>query len=117
MTKLLIIAPLIAATFSIASQAQEASVRVSYADLDLTSDSGVARFDNRIDAAVKAVCGDQIGQKPLSTVLAIHRCGRLTRADIATPRQVAIARARGQIPSVELATAGSFSFAVTARRR
>ena len=116
MTKYLIIVPLLAATLS-AAHAQDASVRVSYADLDLTSDSGVARFDTRIDSAVKTVCGDQIGQKPLSTVLAIRRCGRLTRADVATPRQIAIARARGQIPSVELASAGSYSFAVTARRR
>ena len=117
MTKFFIIAPLLVATLPVVTQAQEASVRVSYADLDLTSDTGVARFDTRIDAAVEAVCGDRTGQKPLSTVLAVRRCGKLTRADVATPRQIAIARARGQIPSVELASAGSFSFAVTARRR
>ena len=117
MTKFFVLVPLLAGSLAVSAQAQDASVRVSYADLDLTSDTGVARVDNRIDAAVKAVCGDKIGQKPLSTVLAIRRCGKLTRADVATPRQLAIARARGQIPSVELASAGSFSFAVTARRR
>jgi len=67
------------------------------------------------DAAVRAVCGDHLGQKPLSTMLAIRRCGKLTRADISSPRQVAIERARGKIPSVEVASGGSF--AVTARRR
>ena len=116
MTKL-IIAPLFAAALVTTAHAQEASVQVGYADLDLTTSSGVSRLDNRIDAGVKAVCGDRTGQKPLSTVLAIRRCGRLTRADVATPRQIAIARARGQVPSVELASAKGFRFAVTARRR
>ena len=115
MTRYFII-PLLAATLSTAANAQDASVRVSYADLDLTSESGVKRFDNRIGAAVKTVCGDRIGLKPLSTTLAIHRCSRLTRADVAAPRQIAIARARGQVPSVELASAGSAG-KLTVRRR
>jgi hypothetical protein len=49
-------------------------------------------------------------------MLAIRRCDRLTRGDVDAPRRVAIARARGQVPSVELALAGH-SFAVVARRR
>ncbi|HUQ12705.1 MAG TPA: UrcA family protein [Novosphingobium sp.] len=115
MTHTSLFALLLSATLPVAAHAQQASVQVSYVDLDLTSSSGVERLDNRIDAAVKTVCGDRIGQQPLKTVLAIRRCGRLTRADVATPRQIAIARARGQTPSVELASAGSF--AVTVRRR
>ena len=46
MTRYFII-PLLAATLSTAANAQDASVRVSYADLDLTSESGVKRFDLR----------------------------------------------------------------------
>jgi len=115
MSKFLLLAPILVTAFATAASSQEVSVNVGYADLDLTSDEGVDRLDHRIDAAVRAVCGDHLGQKPLSTMLAIRRCGKLTRADISSPRQVAIERARGKIPSVEVASGGSF--AVTARRR
>ncbi len=117
MTKFFIIAPLLGATLAAAAQAQEASVPVGYADLDLTSEAGVARFDNRIDAAIRTVCNDFPEQRTLPTALAVRKCKRDVRADVERPRQMAIARARGQIPSVELASAGSHSFAVTARRR
>ena len=115
MIKQLIAASLLATAIPTAAQAQDASVRVTYADLDLTSDGGVQSLDHRIAAAIKQVCGDRMGQKPLSTVLAIRRCDRLTRADIDAPRQVAIDRAQGRQPSVEMAAAGSF--AIVARRR
>lgn len=115
MLKFLIASSLLGAVIP-AAHAQEASVSVSYADLDLTSAGGVQRLDHRIDAAIRSVCGERTGQKPLSTMLAIRRCDRLTRGDVDAPRRVAIARARGQVPSVELALAGH-SFAVVARRR
>ena len=111
------IAPLLGATLAVAANAQDASVPVDYADLDLTSESGVARLDNRIDAAIRTVCNDYPEQRALPTALAVRKCKREVRADVERPRQMAIARARGQIPSVELASARSHRFAVTARRR
>jgi UrcA family protein len=115
MLKFLIASSLLGAVIPPA-HAQQASVSVGYADLDLTSASGVQRLDRRIDAAIRKVCGERTGQKPLSTMLAIRRCDRLARGDVDAPRRVAIARARGQVPGVELASAGH-SFAVVARRR
>ena len=118
MTKTFALIPLLAASLAASAQAQELSVRVGYGDLDLASDAGVARFDRRIDAAIEQVCGDGLGQRPLSKVLAILKCSRDTRSDVAAPREVAIARARGKLPSVELADARSAgAYALLVRRR
>ena len=118
MAKYFIIIPLLAASLAASAQAQELSARVGYADLDLASDAGVARFDQRIDAAVEQVCGDRLGQQALSATMAIRKCSRDTRAGVAAPREVAIARARGKLPSVELAEARSAgASALLVRRR
>ena len=118
MTKFFVLAPLLAGALAVSAQAQEASVRVGYGDLDLTSETGVTRFDRRIEAAVEQVCGDRMGQKALSAVLAIRKCSREAQADIASPRQIAIDRARGKDPSVHLAAASPTSRpALTVRRR
>ena len=117
MTKSFAIIPLLAVSLAASAQAQEQSVRVGYGDLDLASDAGVARFDQRIDVAIEQVCGDRMGQQALSAAMAIRKCSRDTRADVA-PREVAIARARGKLPSVELADARSAgAFALLVRRR
>ena len=116
MTKSIVLFPLLAAALSISAQAQEVSISVGYGDLDLASAGGVARLDQRIDAAVDTVCGDTLGQQPLSRVMAIRRCSKETRADVAGPRQIAISKARGQVPSVELASAGAPG-TLTVRRR
>ena len=118
MTKFFALVPLLAVALAVPAQAQEISVSVGYGDLDLTRDAGVARLDHRIDAAVEAVCGDRIGQQSLSEALAIRKCTRDTMADVQSPRQIAINRARGKIPSVELADASSGGkSALTVRRR
>ena len=117
MNKSIALISVLAAALASPAQAQEQSVTVSYGDLDLTSDTGVARFDNRIDAAVGQVCGDRIGPMPLSTARAVRKCSRDTMADVANPREIAIERARGRQPSVELASAAPAQFAVAGRRR
>ena len=116
MTKSVLLIPMLTATLSASAQAQELSVSVGYADLDLSSEQGVARLDHRIDAAIETVCGDRLGQQALSKVLAIRKCAKDTRGDVAGPRQIAIAKARGQVPSVELASNGTAG-TLTVRRR
>ena len=118
MTKLFVLVPLLAGALSVSAQAQEVSVTVGFGDLDLTTETGVAHFDQRIDAAVEQVCGDRMGQKALSAVLAIRKCAREAQADIASPRQIAIDRASGKDPSVHLAGASATSRpALSVRRR
>ena len=116
MTKSLVLTALFAAALAAPAHAQELSVSVGYGDLDLTSEAGVSRFDHRIDAAIATVCDDGLGQKPLSKTMAIRKCAKETRADVAGPRQIAIAKARGQVPSVELAGAAGAG-TLTVRRR
>lgn len=116
MTKSLVLTTLFAAALAVPAHAQELTVSVGYGDLDLGSDAGVSRLDHRIDAAIDTVCGDTLGQQPLSRVMAIRKCAKATRADVAEPRQIAIAKARGQVPSVELARAGAPG-TLTVRRR
>ena len=116
MTKSIVLTTLFAAVLASPAHAQELTVSVGYSDLDLASESGVARLDHRIDSAIATVCDDGLGQKPLSRVMAIRKCAKDTRAEVAAPRQIAIARARGQVPSVELASAGSAG-TLTVRRR
>lgn len=80
------------------AHAQEISVPVDYSDLDLTSASGVARLDDRIDSAVDQVCGETLGQKSLSERLAIRSCVRDARVSVRDPRRFAIDRANGKLP-------------------
>lgn len=116
MTKSIVLTALFAAVLAAPAHAQELTVSVGYGDLDLASEAGVARLDHRIDAAIDTVCGDTLGQQPLTKVMAIRKCAKDTRADVAGPRQIAIAKARGQVPSVELASAGTSGRLVVRRR-
>ena len=66
---------------------------------------------------MQVVCNDYTEQRTLPSAQAVRKCKREVRADIANPRQIAIERARGRQPSVELASAGPAQFAVARRRR
>lgn len=66
-----IAAALIAAVPAIASGAK--SVKVSYADLNLSSSSDKALFAQRIDAAVERLCGST-DQRELAKALEARRC-------------------------------------------
>ncbi|MDP3677303.1 MAG: UrcA family protein [Novosphingobium sp.] len=118
MTKCIVFLPFLAAALSASAQAQEVSVNVGYGDLDLTGETGVERLDRRIHDAVEQVCGDPFDQRELRAARASRKCGRESLADVASPRQIAIERARGRVPSVEIADSRkAMEFAVTRRGR
>ncbi|MEZ0241805.1 MAG: UrcA family protein [Sphingomonas sp.] len=48
-------------------------VRVSYADLDLSSPAGVATLDRRLARAVNSVCPDSLSKR-LSEIHAVQAC-------------------------------------------
>ncbi len=65
------------------------SVRVvSYADLDLSSTSGQARLERRIEAAVRDVCGEAPSFE-LARQQAIRDCIAETRANVRRPARPA----------------------------
>lgn len=66
---------------------------VSYADLDLTSPAGQAAFENRIDNAIRQVCGSA-WPLDLQSQHQMQRCRSQTRADIQAQRNDALAQAQ-----------------------
>ena len=117
MTKLFVPLALAAAALSGTAQAQEASVDVAYGDLDLTSEADVIRLDRRIDAAVDLVCENRAAQTPLWQLVAVRKCAAEAWSDVQNPRQLAIERARGRMPSVEVAQGRSAALPALAIRR
>jgi UrcA family protein len=82
------------------SQAEETtSVRVSYADLNLTTDFGQNRLQRRIVFAAGQVCG-LADPRDLNLVRAVGDCRTETIADAQPAFRAAIGRARH--PSVEV---------------
>lgn len=71
-------------------------VRVQYGDLDLASPSGRDKLDRRLVQAVNTVCGKTQGE-PLYRWMHIRKCHRLTNADIAPQRRLAILEKGGVI--------------------
>jgi UrcA family protein len=68
-----------------ASVPRDAGTRiVRYADLDLSSAAGRARLEQRIGAAVRAVCGDAAAGDLRSTLDA-HACRAATAAHVVRP--------------------------------
>ncbi len=81
-----IAAALIAAVPAIAGGAK--SVKVSYADLNLSSTSGRMLFAERIDAAVQRVCGSPF-QRDVATAAEARRCATATRESTGPAIQLA----------------------------
>ena len=79
-----------------AAQAGQAmpSVEVSFADLNLASDEGVAVLDRRLDSAIEKVCGGPIPMN-LSSAAPIKRCIKATRELADTQRDLAVRSERG----------------------
>ncbi len=73
-----------------AAGAAPAQVRVSYADLDLSTRAGVTTLDRRLQGAVRRVCGFADGTAAGS--LENAHCIDAARASIATARQMALVR-------------------------
>lgn len=74
---------------SAASASEGKSVSISYADLNLSSEAGVAIFDRRIDRAIEAVCG-RLENRPTFDG-AVRKCQRETLAAIRPSRDLAVA--------------------------
>ncbi len=88
-TALVILGAILTATAGPAvASGQEGPVQVvSYSDLDLASETGRVRFDRRIVAAVRRVCG-RAWPLDLGAVGAVRRCRSDTFAEIAADRRV-----------------------------
>lgn len=73
-----------------------ASVRVSYADLDLSRAEGRAALDLRLARALAKVCPAE-GPGYLTPALAARRCRTATRQQIVEARQQALASHAGAV--------------------
>lgn len=92
----LVTAGMIAVATPAAAQSERASIRVSYADLNLSTDLGKKTLDRRVDAAAKAVCDFDPYERDLSRVLISAHC---TRAAVSQAR-VAMAAAKANTPAL-----------------
>ena len=76
--------------------AEERSQTVGFADLDLTTQQGIERFDRRIANAVRTVCGWE-DPRDLAIKRAVRECRAQAFAGIADAREaVILAAQRGQ---------------------
>ena len=68
---------------SVAAQPNTVSVAVPIGDLDLSAEAGRQRFDRRIDAAVRFICGETLSPGDLNEAAAVRRCrtGALASVD------------------------------------
>lgn len=65
---------------SAAPRIHEVSVRVSYADLDLTKVADVKTLSRRLERALDKVCGNPHGEASMTMVRAIRACRADSRA-------------------------------------
>ena len=65
---------------------------VSYADLDLSSSAGQARLEQRINAAVRDVCGEA-PSFDLARLRAVKQCRIETRANVRLPERAGAGQA------------------------
>ena len=72
---------LASATAAPAAATDEASVAVTYADLDLTSPAGAKALEQRIDTAVDAVC-EKPAMRDLKAMVAWEECKAAARAGV-----------------------------------
>ena len=75
-----------------AADAEQASIRVSFADLDLSSPAGRATFDRRIDRAIDVLCGQP--DRNLDMATPVFKCRAAARASASPQRQLAVAAAQ-----------------------
>jgi len=86
------------AMLPLSAHAQEAqrSIRVPYADLDLSSPAGVRTLDHRLAWAISGICSDMIAST--AERFARERCVKAKRAEIAPLRdRVIAARAKPMV--------------------
>jgi len=76
------------------------TIRVEFADLDLRSDAGVERLDDRLRRAIGRICGD-VPRGGYVEALAARHCKAATLADVTPQRDAVILLARsGKGPRV-----------------
>lgn len=77
------------------------SIAVSYADLNLLSDSGVERLNTRVRSAAKSVCDARDARKPLRELLQSNKCfdGAMDRASQDIEVAIAEQRSGNQLAS------------------
>jgi UrcA family protein len=92
---------LTAASSNAQGSGSAATVRVSYADLDLSGPAGQAALASRLRHASETVCPGQESSQ-LAEMTAARRCARQASQDAAGRAAIAIARARG-IAGIQLA--------------
>jgi UrcA family protein len=85
---LVALSPFALALVSTPASAQD-SRTVSYGDLDLSSQAGIAQLDRRIENAIQSVCDS--GDPTLRAKMAERRCRASASADVSGPREMAIA--------------------------
>jgi len=93
MSKLLFaLAALVAAAAPAAATVRPAGARiVSYSDLDLSAAAGRSRLEQRIGAAVRAICGSAT-PGDLGGVRSVRDCRAATLADLSRPAILIAAR-------------------------
>ena len=74
---------------------------VRYADLDLNSAAGRVRLEQRIGAAVRAVCGFAVPGDLRSVTLAVTDKGRQVHERIKAQRAAAVSQAARKLPAQE----------------
>ncbi|TVV72631.1 UrcA family protein [Sphingomonas solaris] len=79
--------------FTAAPDADQQSARVSYRDLDLKSEQGVARLRQRVRAALTVVCG-RAETRGLNANAQVNRCRAAALAKAQDSMQLAVATAR-----------------------
>ncbi len=94
MLKLIAAAALLAAGVPVVASAQQVQhdIHVSYHDLDLHRPGDVRILDNRLRAAINAVCPDDRTTDPLVKLEVVY-CHKAKHAEVAAARNAALARA------------------------
>lgn len=93
MFKTLIPAALLAASLSTPAGAAAPVLKVTYADLDLSSTAGVRTLDLRLNAAISRACGDDFAVRGVAEASAIRSCKANLRQAVNVRRAAAITAA------------------------
>jgi UrcA family protein len=93
MSKIILSALLLSASFAVPAFAQEATsdVRVEYSDLNLGSPSGLRVLDRRISRAVNAVCPKD-GRLTAASTTQMIQCRKIKTAEAAPMRKAVLDR-------------------------
>jgi len=80
------------ATAAAGAQEARTAVTVSYADLNLRSETGLKTLDARLARAVRTVCAEHDGSVVPEHRFAVQHCMAEKRAEVAALRDRAVAR-------------------------